>query len=175
MKYLTNKHGFVSATIQTMNRKAITTNIIMDSNINSLRKRIGNFIQTQIKNMKLNEEMVMWKTSVGEFCIYKESSLDYCLDYNKSKYKYIETKLEINPIKGDVRSIIIKSRKTINPEYEGLEECASCNIKTICNYKAKRWGEIVNICKKCKQFDTILDKLAKKEELTKSELRSLTI
>lgn len=168
MKYQTNKHGFVSAIIQTMNKKAVTTsNIIMDKDVNSLRKRVRNFIENQIKKMSIDAEMVLWKTSVGEFCIYKESSLDYDLEPHKSKYKHIETKLEINPIKGDVRSIIINSKKMMNKDYEYYEECHNCNKETLIDYEIVRHGEKIKVCKECYKFDKVLTKLEKQIDAKK--------
>jgi len=163
MRYGTSKEGIMTAIIGTLNSKAQTTqNVLVNFDKNSLRKMVGDFIKKQIKRMKPDAEMVMWKTSVGEFCIYKESSLDYCFEPIKSKYKHIETKLEFAPKKGKIKTIVIKSRRFVNQDYEGFDECPNCNKKGLLDYTIVRREEKIKVCKKCKDFDKLLDKIEKK-------------
>lgn len=161
MKYSINKkNGIVCAIIQIHESNCTVQNVILDFNIDKLRKRIGNFIKTQIKKIKPEGNMVGWQTSIGDFTIYKELAYDNW-DIWKSKYRYTDTKLEFAPKKGEITHKTLTRRKNINPEYEGLGECEICNKIKILENSVDREGKIFKCCKKCKDFDKLLDKISK--------------
>ena len=173
MRYRTSKTGIVTAIIETLDSKAITNmNIIVDTNKNKLRKRVGELITSKIRSMKPDSEMVMWKTSLGEFCIYKESSLDYNFESYKSKYKYIKTYLEFVPKKGKAKQIVIKSKKLVNKDYEGYDECPNCSKEGLLDFTITRGDNKLTVCKKCKDFDKLLTKLEKKLDKEKKKRKN---
>lgn len=172
MQYKETKLGYI-AVIETTQPKGITQNVILHDNINKLRKLVGNFIVRTLKKIKPDGEMILWQTKIGQFCLFKDRKLDYSFEPYKEKYDYINTKLEFAPKKGEIKTITIKSRRIINKEFEGLEECPNCCEKGLIEYSIKRMGKKILVCKKCQQFDKIIHKIDKKEELTKAEIRSL--
>src|SRR3990167_657091 len=166
MKYRTDKRGISMAVVETMNSKAVTTrHLVLDNNIERLRQRIGNFIKKQIKTLKPDVGGLGWETSIGNFFIYKETDYDD-LDIWKSKYKHIKLILEFAPKNGEITHRTLHTTKLINTEYEGLEECATCNTETILDDTIIRQGETLRVCKKCKDFDKLLEKLEKQIEVT---------
>ena len=170
MKYRTTKQGIVSTTIESLDNKAITNvSILVDSNIDRLRKRVGKFIIDKIKQMKPdNHMMVGWKTAIGEFWIYKEDNYDVKLDHWKCKYRHTETIMEFTPKEGEQKYIVLKSKKLMNPIYEGLEDCRNCDQEnTLIDYTIIRDGKKIKVCKKCKDFDKLLTKIEKKIEMEK--------
>ena len=175
MRYvLNNKTKSVCAVIETMDKRAVTTqNVFLDFDIANLRKRVGYFIIKQISKLKSNVGGVGWKTSIGQFFIYKEEHYDDDMfDVWKSKYLHTELILEFAPKQGEIKHTVLQSKKRINPDYEGLEECL-CGTKTFLEYEIIRQGEKIKVCKKCKDFDTIMEKIVNKEKLTKQEIATL--
>jgi len=171
MKYTVNKkNGLCIATFESYGSNAITNvNVVVDFDITKLRTRIGNLIKQKIKGLKPDEGGVGWKTSIGDFNIYKETDYDISVDIWKSKYKYIKQVLEIVPKKGEITRRTIGEKKMINPDYEGLDECPSCNKETLLEYQVVRQGEKLLVCKSCKKFDNLLEKISKKIEREKLE------
>lgn len=170
MKYSVNKkNGLCIATFESYGSNAITNvNIVVDSDITKLRKRVGNLIKQKIKSLRPDEGGVGWKTSIGDFNIYKETDYD---DYDilKSKYKYIKQILEIVPKNGDIKHRTLNEKKLVNPDYGGLEECPVCNKETLLECQVIRQGEKLMVCKACKKFDDLLEKISKKIDAEKKD------
>jgi len=161
MQYSVNKKiGTVSAIIDVHTSKMTEKNIILDFDINQLRKRVGSFIKKQIKKIKPEGNIVGWETSIGDFAIYKQFHYDNW-DIWKSKYRYTETVLEFNPKKGEILHRTISKKKNINPECEEINDCPVCNKKTLLEKSIIRQGEKLKVCNACKKFDNLLIKLEK--------------
>lgn len=172
MKYSVDKKtGMCIATFESYGSNAITNvSIVVDHDITRLRKRMGNLIKQKIKGLRPDEGGVGWKTSIGDFNIYKETDYD---DYDiwKSKYKYIKQILEIVPKKGEITHKTISEKKIINPEYAELDECPVCDKKTLLEYQVIRQGEKLQVCKACKKFDDLLEKISKKIDKEKKNVK----
>lgn len=165
MQYMKNKKlgGSVTAIIHIHTSKGDECNVILDFNIEKLRVRIGNFILKNIKKIRPEGSIIGWKTSIGDFYIYKEFSYDDW-DIWKSKYRYIKTVLEFKPKKGEIMHKLLSKTRSINPECELFDECPNCNKKTLLDYEIVRHGEKLKVCLKCKKFDKLLEKIERKLE-----------
>lgn len=113
---INKKTGSVMTIIEVHKSNCTERNVILDFDINQLRKRVGNFITKQRKKIKPDGNLVGWKTSIGDFVIYKE--IEYGnWDLWKCKYKQTKTMLEFVPKKGEIIHKTLSVKKTI---IEGL-------------------------------------------------------
>lgn len=174
MKYAINqKIGSITAIFTVIHNRRRTDECVMviDHSIERLRTRLSKYMKIALRKIKPDGDMIQWHTKLGTFCIYRGFEYDNNEQPCKSKYKqlyqYVELDSRKQGLEVETRKYFIK--KIVNDECEDLEECFVCNAKMAESFKIKQWGEMVSVCKKCKDFDTKLNKISKELDKKSSE------
>lgn len=153
------------------NKQQDNCNVVIDFSIEKLRGRLARIMSKELKKIKPDGDSISWITKLGTFCIFKDYEYDNNWEPHKSKFKTLYLYVELDKRKqgGEVETRKYAIKKIINQECDDLDECFVCNSKMIESFKIKQWGEMVNVCKKCKDFDNKLEQISKKLDDGKSK------
>lgn len=173
MEYKISKNGVCSCVFEVGSpSKPTNVHFVIDDSVERLRSRLVKLMRTAIKKMKPDHGWVSWSTKIGKFNLYKDWELDEGFyDPWKSKYETLYLTVELET-KNDVKHWKYSIKKRINKEYEGLEECPTCNDTTLLEHVVVRQGENLNVCKKCKDFDILIEKISKEIDLEDEKNKS---